>query len=179
MVVILQTNCTSNLSNIIDGIQAVVSIINLIFVAGVFLYEKHQNRKDTIKEKKEYWYRETLLQRGIDVCENAFDNMESIINRASNLCENHNQDESEIKKCISDIQNQIYKIKHVLETYSQIASNDLHRKIKRRLEELQDSLMEGIEEDYKVRMDCRDRIKYLYEMEYNIFNELYKYDLHA
>ena len=84
MVVILQTNCTSNLSNITDCIQAVVSIINLIFVAGVFLYEKHQNRKDAINEKKEYWYRETLLHRGIDVCENAFDNMENIINNLIN-----------------------------------------------------------------------------------------------
>lgn len=179
MVVILQTNCTSNLSNITDCIQAVVSIINLIFVAGVFLYEKHQNRKDAIKEKKEYWYRETLLHRGIDVCENAFDNMENIINRTSSLCKNHDQDESEIKKCISDIQNQIYKIKHVLETYSKIVSSDLHSIIKKQLEELQDSLIVGIAEDYEVRMDCLDRIKYLYEMKFAIFNELYKYDLHA
>ena len=101
----MQTNCAFELSSITDIIQAVVSVVNLLFVAGVFLYEKRQNRKDIIKEKKEYWYRETLLHRGIDVCENAFDDMEKIINRVSSLCENHaqNQDEDEMRKsCMFD-----------------------------------------------------------------------------
>ena len=177
----MQTNCAFELSSITDIIQAVVSVVNLYFVAGVFLYEKRQNRKDIIKEKKEYWYRETLLHRGIDVCENAFDDMEKIINRVSSLCENHAQiqDEDEMRKCISDIQNQIYKIKHVLETYSKIASSDLHSRIKRRLEDLQDQLMEEIAQNYSAEMDCSDSINYLCEMKYMIFNELYKFDLHA
>ena len=89
----MQTNCAFDLNSITDIIQAVVSVVNLFFVAGVFLYEKQQNRKDIIKEKKEYWYRETLLHRGIDVCENAFDDMEKIINRVSSLCKNHAQNQ--------------------------------------------------------------------------------------
>ena len=51
-------------------IQAITSIVNLIFVGGIFIFERRTGKKGINDEKKEFWYRQTLLSRGLDLTGN-------------------------------------------------------------------------------------------------------------
>ena len=60
-------------------IQAITSIVNLIFVGGIFIFERRTSKKNVNDEKKEFWYRQTLLSRGLDLTGECFDTMEQLL----------------------------------------------------------------------------------------------------
>ena len=43
-------------------IQAITSIVNLIFVGGIFIFERRTGKKSINDEKKEFWYRQASIQ---------------------------------------------------------------------------------------------------------------------
>ena len=60
-------------------IQAITSVVNLIFVGGIFIFERRTGKKSINDEKKEFWYRQTLLSRGLDLTGECFDTMEQLL----------------------------------------------------------------------------------------------------
>ena len=71
------------IQNVAAIIQAVVSIINIAFVAVIFVRDKLWKTAYAQKEKEEFWYRETVLNRGLDTLDACFTEIENILNRAN------------------------------------------------------------------------------------------------
>lgn len=100
-------------------IQAITSIVNLIFVGGIFIFERRTGKKSINDEKKEFWYRQTLLSRGLDLTGECFDTMEQLLRSSEefiNGCTPEN--EKKIKEIIGKIQHQIYILRNGVVSYA-------------------------------------------------------------
>ena len=109
-------------------IQAITSIVNLIFVGGIFIFERRTSKKNVNDEKKEFWYRQTLLSRGLDLTGECFDTMEQLLRSSEefiNECTPEN--EKKIKEIIGKIQRQIYILRNGVVSYAKLFDTTLFK----------------------------------------------------
>ena len=102
-------------------IQAVVSIINIAFVAVIFVRDKLWKTVYAQKEKEEFWYRETVLNRGLDTLDACFTEIENILNRANvyNI-KLSDENEQQIKELVMEVKSQVFILKRGVWDYTKL-----------------------------------------------------------
>lgn len=159
-----------------DVIQAIVSVINLAIVVLFFVWDKKSALSINRNERKEYWYHETLINRGIQAVEFCFDDLENIINVIDVLQKKNEMTEELAKENIIRIGAAISTLKRKLDAYSQLFDSLLARKIRNVLNELEDYLTEGTEKIYKSEL-VDDLLFKLSTSKYQVLKILYEYDV--
>ena len=160
-----------------DTIQAIASIVNLIIVVAFFIVERKALVHNMRQERREYWYRETLLNRCLRTVEECFDELDALIYRVSEFYPYQKPDaEKQIRNIISSIKKQISLIKKVLNIYTKLFDKNLYRRIRVLLENLEDTLTSNIEQNYYAEIAC-DNLSYeLASYRYKLLYNLYQFD---
>ena len=169
-------------------IQAITSIVNLIFVGGIFIFERRTSKKNVNDEKKEFWYRQTLLSRGLDLTGECFDTMEQLLRSSEefiNGCTPEN--EKKIKEIIGKIQRQIYILRNGVVSYAKLFDTTLFKQLKEEAERLEDGITQGIESCYLAagnntkiaNKSIETELSNLQKHRYTIVSKLYDYDTKA
>ena len=166
-------------------IQAITSIVNLIFVGGICIFERRTGKKSINDEKKEFWYRQTLLSRGLDLTGDCFDTMEQLLRSSEefiNGCTPEN--EQKIKQIIGKIQHQIYILRNGVVSYAKLFDIALFKQLKEEVERLEDGITQGIESCYLAAGNnakfadkgIETELSNLQKHRYMIISKLYDYD---
>ena len=160
------------------AIQAIASVINLILVIGFFIVEKRTGRENNEKDKKEFWYRQTILERGLDTLNKSFTQIDNILQNANKYnTEISDENERYIREFINEVKTQISVMKREVLVYTKLFDRTFYKSIKESMENLEDSVTVGIEECYFAREDTGDILYELNNYKYKILSELYKYDM--
>lgn len=71
------------------------------------------------KEKEEFWYRETVLNRGLDTLDACFTEIENILNRANvyNI-KLSDENEQQIKELVMEVKRQVFILKRGVWDYT-------------------------------------------------------------
>ena len=160
------------------AIQAIASVINLILVIGFFIVERRSGRENIQKDKKEFWYRQTILERGLDTLNKSFTQIDNILQNANKYnTEISDKNERYIRELINEVKTQISVMKREVLVYTKLFDCIFYKSIKESMENLEDSVTVGIEECYLAREDTGDILYELNNYKYKILSELYKYDM--
>lgn len=160
-----------------DTIQAITSVINLIIVVLFFIIERKSLVRAWRQDRKENWYHETLLNRGVEIIERCFEEMEIQIEEADSLFPfNTKEAEKQIKKVINDIQKQIAIMKRFLNVYTKLFDESLTKKIKKEIEKMEDIVLSEIERNYIGKTHMQGVSYDLARSKYEILNSLYQFD---
>ena len=160
------------------AIQAIASVINLILVIGFFIVERRSGRENIQKDKKEFWYRQTILERGLDTLNKSFTQIDNILQNANKYnTEISDKNERYIRELINEVKTQIFVMKREVLVYTKLFDCIFYKSIKESMENLEDSVTVGIEECYLAREDTGDILYELNNYKYKILSELYKYDM--
>ncbi len=160
------------------AIQAIASIVNLVIVVGFFVLERIFGKKNLEREKEEFWYRQTILDRGFNTLETCFGEMEHILQRA-NEYNTRISDENEkyMKSLVKEVKVQVFLLKRGILDYAKLFNSTFYKKLKENVEQLEDSVTLGIQDCYFAKEDTGDILSELSNCKYKIISELYKYDM--
>lgn len=166
------------IQNIAAIIQAVVSIINIAFVAVIFVRDKLWKTAYAQKEKEEFWYRETVLNRGLDTLDACFTEIENILNRANvyNI-KLSDENEQQIKELVMEVKRQVFILKRGVWDYTKLFDTTFSNKIKARMENLEDMITVGLQTCYLATEDTGLVVSELNNCRYGIVSDLYNFDM--
>ncbi len=164
-------------SDVATAIQAIASVLNLGAVIIFFVWERFSGRKVQKREKEEFWYRETLLNRGMDMLNSCFDELEKILKKENeyNKC-NSEENEQHIKQLVNEAKNQIGLLKRSVLLYTKLFDTNLTNEIRACTNRLEDGVSEGMETCYFSGTETRSLIVDLENYKYEMVSKLYKYD---
>nr|DAY89476.1 MAG TPA: hypothetical protein [Caudoviricetes sp.] len=160
-------------------VQGIASVLNLLIIIFFFVWERRSFSINLIKERKEYWYHETLLNRGIESVENCFEELDKLTKIVSELIPHNltNTDiEPHIRNIIVEIKDQISLLKRSLNVYTKLFDKSLANKIKTIIENFEDLLLTEIEQIYLSNSQILD-FSILLTNKFKILEVLYQYDV--
>jgi len=160
-------------------VQAIASVVNLIIVVLFFVFDRIQGSFSLKRERKEYWYRETMLNRGIQEVEISYDELKGNLQKAEDIYESQIYDqntENEIRKIICEINTTIASLKNLLRCYSKLFDEKLYSTIRLTVEEQGDKLTTGIETNYQNQSSNYKLQRDLNLFRYHVLNIIYTYD---
>lgn len=168
-------NIIQNASSII---QAIASVVNLVIIVIFFIYERKELSRDMKTERREYWYRQTILSRGIEDVEKGFSEIEKLLSDIDrldryNVYTNH---EDTVKGIIAKIKKQISIIKKVLLVYTKLFDDVLSKDIKFIFENMEDTIICDIEVNFKAKLKNDSLFYEISDYKYKIYDRLYRYD---
>ena len=160
-----------------SAIQAVASVINLLFVVFVFWRERSDDRKGQKMEKKEFWYRETMLSRGVDTLNGCFCELERILQQANGFNEHRSEEnEQNVRRLVGEARNQIGVLKRNVLIYTKLFDAGFARDMKIITNRLEDGISEGLESCYFSGTGTTTLNTDLDKYKYEIISKLYKFD---
>lgn len=164
--------------------EAIISAINLIFVAYIYFRDKcemkqlmesqkNERKAEKLVKNKESWYAEIVIKRAVNVIEEFF----MVNNELVLELNEYIRDNTKLKDTIDKFNSQYYNLKHIIIPATKIFSSSLSENIKYKLDNYCDNITETIEKsfekkyvDYKLK-SAPDTCKY------EILNLLYNYDI--
>lgn len=163
-------------ANTSAAIQAIASVVNLVIVVLLFVFEVVFSYLTRRREKKAYWYHETILSQSIPIIVSNFNDLFTILDEIDLTIESNSSNiEDEIKIRLSSIRKYISNIKRTLLPFTKMFNDTkLNKLIRESLEGLEDFLTSEIEKGFQqhslvagIQFDLSKRQSELLKILYN------------
>lgn len=134
-----------------NNMDKIAAIVNLFFVAAIFLFDRYNSKKIKEASYKELWYSEVITKRLMDTIDSFYkESFETLKLAEKKIKESKTGSNTEALIEVTELFNiQIHAAKHVILPSIKIFSDLLYAQIKDELLEYQDTFTKNLEKSFK------------------------------